>query len=314
MDRLLNKHSQLFKDELGLIKGTTAKLSIDTNVQPCFCNFHSIPFSLRSRVEQELEHLQRSGVIEPVQFSDWAAPIVPVVKPNGSVRICDDFKLTVNKVAKLDTYPLPKIDDWFLQLAGGKHFSKLDLAHAYLQIALDEEFKQYVVINTYKGLYQYNRLLFGIHSAPAIFQCTIESILRGIPHVSVYIGDILVTGSMEAEHLQTLDRVLTQLYAAGVRLRRDKCAFMLKQVDYLGHSISAEGLKLSEDKVKAISKAPAPTNLTQLCSFLGMVNYYGKFLKVCPVRLHLCILYCRTLLNGSGSKNKIMPLKRSNMS
>ena len=172
---------------------------------------------------------------------------------------------------------MPKIDDLFSQLAGRKHFSKLDLAHAYLQIA--EESKQYVVINAHKGLYRYNRLLFGIHSAPAIFQRTIESILRGIPHVSVYIDDILVTGSKEAENLQTLDRVLTKLYAAGVRLRQDKCAFMFKQVDYLGHSISAEGLKPSEDKVKAISKAPVPTNLTQLRSFLGMVNYYGKFLK-----------------------------------
>ena len=130
-------------------------------------------------MEQELDHLQNAGVIEPIQFSDWAAPIVPVVKPNGRVRICGDFKLTVNKVAKLDTYPLPKLDDLFSQLADGKRFSKLDLAHAYLQIALDDESKQYVVINTHKGLYRYNRLPFGIHSAPAIFQRTIENILRG---------------------------------------------------------------------------------------------------------------------------------------
>ena len=103
--------------------------------------------------------------------------------------------------------------------------------------------------------------------------------MRDIPHVSVYIDDILVTGPTEAEHMQTLDKVLTQLNVAGFRLRQDKCAFMLKQVDYLGPSISAKGLKPSEGKVKAISQAPAPTNLTQLRSFLGMVNYYGKFLK-----------------------------------
>jgi len=145
----------VFKDELGLIKRTTAKLTVHTNAQPCVSNFCSIPFSLRNRVEQELDHLEKAGVIEPIQFLDWAAPIVPVVKPNGSVRICGDFKLTVNKLAKLDTYPLPKIDDLFSQLAGGKQFSKLDLAHAYLQIALEEESKQYVDINTHKGLYQY---------------------------------------------------------------------------------------------------------------------------------------------------------------
>ena len=119
---------------------------------------------------QKLDHLQKAGVIEVIQFYNWAVPIVSVVKLNGRVRICSDFKLTVNKVAKLDTYPLPKIDDLFSQLADGKHFSKLDLAHAYLQIALDDESKQYMVINTHKGLYRYNRLPFGTHSASAIFQ------------------------------------------------------------------------------------------------------------------------------------------------
>ena len=124
LNNLLNRHSQVFKDELGLIKGTTAKLAVDKNAQPCFCNFRSIPLSLRNRVEQELDHLQNAGVIEPIQFSDWAAPIVPVVKPNGRVRICGDLKLTVNKVAKLDTYLLPKIDDLFSQLASGKKLHK----------------------------------------------------------------------------------------------------------------------------------------------------------------------------------------------
>ena len=103
----------------------------------CFCNFHSIPFSLRSRVEQELDHLEKSGVIEPIQFSDWAAPIVLVVKSNESARICGDFKLTIiNKVAKLDTYPLSKKEELLSQLAGGKSFTKLYLAHAYLQIVM----------------------------------------------------------------------------------------------------------------------------------------------------------------------------------
>ena len=87
----------MYKQELGLIKGTTAKLMIDTNAQSCLCNFRSIPFSLRSRVEQELSHLEKSGVIEPIQFSDWEEPTVPVVKSNGSVRICGDFKLPLTK-------------------------------------------------------------------------------------------------------------------------------------------------------------------------------------------------------------------------
>ncbi len=108
------------------------------------------------------------GVIEPVDFSDWAAPIVPIVKQDGKICVCGDFRLTVNTVATLDTYPLPRIEDIFAKLSSGKLFTKLDLAHAYLQIPLDEDSKRYVVINTHKGLYRYNRLPFGIHSAPSV--------------------------------------------------------------------------------------------------------------------------------------------------
>ena len=149
-----------------------------------------MPFALRGRVEQELDRLHESGVIEPVEYAEWAAPIVPVIKSDGSVRICGDYKVTVNRVAKVDSYPLPRIDDLFASLAGGKLFSKLDLAHAYQQIPLAEESKRFVVINTHKGLYRYNRLPFGISSAPAIFQRMMEGILQGIPHVTVYIDDI----------------------------------------------------------------------------------------------------------------------------
>ena len=109
---------------------------------------------------------------------DWATPIVPVPKTDGSVRICGDYKITVNQVAKLDKYPIPRIEDLFASLAGGKAFSKLDLSQAYQQIELDEESRQYVTINTHKGLFRYNRLPFGVASAPSIFQRIMENILQ----------------------------------------------------------------------------------------------------------------------------------------
>ena len=189
------------------------------------------PYELQNKIEQELECLETEGIIEPVQFADWAAPTVPVLKLDGSVHICRDYKITVNRAAKVNSYPIPKIEDLFASLSQGKKFTKLDLAHAYQQILLDEDSKKYVTINRHKGLYQYSRLPFGVSSAPAIFQRTMEGILRGIPNVSVYIDDILVTGASDEDHLKTLDEVLTKLKAAGVKLKKNKCAFMLGRVE-----------------------------------------------------------------------------------
>ena len=163
-------------------------------------------------------------------------------------------------------------------MAGGKSFTKLDLAHAYTQIPLDELSKQYVTINTHKGLFRYNRLPFGVPAAPSIFQRTMEGLLQGIPYVSIYLDDILITGKSDEEHLATLDKVLSRLEEAGLRLKRSKCAFMLPSVEYLGHKISAKGLQPTGEKVRAVNEAPPPNNVSQLRSFLGLVNYYGKIL------------------------------------
>ena len=120
-------------------------------------------------MERQLDRLHELGVIEPVELAEWAALIVPVIKRDGSVRICGDYKVTVNRVAKVDSYPLLRMDDLFVSLAEGKHFSKLDLAHAYQQIPLAEESKKFIVINT-QGLYRYNRLPCGISSALQFFK------------------------------------------------------------------------------------------------------------------------------------------------
>lgn len=130
--------------------------------------------------------------------------------------------LTASTNQQTDTYPLPRIEDLFASLSGGKSFTKLDLAHAYQQIPLDEEAKEYTTINTHKGLYRYNHLPFGVASAPSIFQRTMENILQGLPHVCIYIDDILVTGSTTDEHLHNLEEVLTRLENANARLKIKK--------------------------------------------------------------------------------------------
>ena len=131
LEAVLDKYSNLFKDELGTISGATAKLHVSPGVKPRFHRPRSIPYALRSRVDQELDRLVSEGTLEAVQFSEWAAPIVPVVKRDGSIRVCGDYKLTVNQVAHVDMYPLPRVQDLFSSLANRTFFTKLDLAHAY---------------------------------------------------------------------------------------------------------------------------------------------------------------------------------------
>ena len=194
---MLTKHSSLFKDELGTIKGVTAKVYINPSAKPRFFRPRAVPYALRPKVDQALEKLEAAGIVERFELSEWAAPIVPVVKRDGTIRVCGDYKLTVNQATQVDTYPLPLVDSLFASLAGETSFSKLDLAHANQQLCLDEDSRRYVTINTHKGLFQYARLPFGVDSAPAIFQRTMELLLRGLPHVCVYLDDILVTGESD---------------------------------------------------------------------------------------------------------------------
>ncbi|XP_054723056.1 uncharacterized protein K02A2.6-like [Uloborus diversus] len=210
--------------------------------------------------------------------AEFAAPIVPVLKQDGRIRICGDFKLTTNKITELEQYPLPNIEDLFAQLSGGTLFSKLDLRDAYCQLQLDEDSKNLVVINTQKGLFRYTRLPFGVASAPAVFQREMEKILQGLQGASCYLDDLLVTGKDRVEHLQNLNAVLSRLQEAGMKLHPEKCEFWRSSVEYLGHRIDKDGLHPVESKVEAIACAPDPRNVDELRSFIGLITYYAKFL------------------------------------
>ena len=145
-----------------------ATLSLKDTAQPKFCKARQVPYAIKPKVEQELKTLEKEGIIEKVDHSDWATPIVAVPKGDNSVRICGDYKTTVNPQLKIDQYPLPRIDNIFASLAGGQRFSKIDLRQAYHQLELNDNSKSYLTINTHKGLYRYNRLVFGIAASPSI--------------------------------------------------------------------------------------------------------------------------------------------------
>ena len=279
LDSLLRKYHEVFQGGLGTLKGIQARLQVKPNAVPKFFKARAVPFALREAVEKELDRLEQDGVIKKVDHSEWAAPIVVVPKGDGRIRICGDYKVTVNSVLDVDQYPLPKPEDLFASLVGGQKFSKLDLSQAYQQICLEDESQKFVTINTHKGLYRYARLPFGVASAPALFQRTMDVILQGMKHVMCYIDDILVTGANEKEHLNHLEEVLKRLQHHGLKVKKDKCALFQDSVEYLGHRIDSSGIHTTGSKVEAVLKAPAPKNVQELRSFLGLLHYYGRFIQ-----------------------------------
>ena len=238
-----------------------------------------MPYAIKEKVEDELSNMVKQNIISPISHSNWSAPIVPIQKTSGVFRICGDFKVTVNKVCKPDSYPLPRIDDLYAKLSGGTVFSVLDLSMAYQQIPISQESKAYLTINTTKGLFAFNRLPAGISAAPGIFQRLMDALFAGIPGVCVYVDDILVSGKTKQEHDKNLDLVFSVLWDAGLKLKREKCLLAQDRVTYLGHIIDNKGLHPVKKKVDAIHKAPEPENVSELQSFIGLLCYYNKFLS-----------------------------------
>ena len=180
LSEILERYEDVFGDDLGCCKGPSVSILVQQDAAPRFRAAWKVPYAWNQKLEGELEQLQEEGIIEPVRHSDWASPIVPILKSDGSLRICRDYKRTVNSVCKVDVYPLPRVEDLFAKLERGKKFTKIDLRQAYAQLPLDEGSRQLTTINTQHGLFQYRRLPFGIASTPAIFQRRIEGILLGV--------------------------------------------------------------------------------------------------------------------------------------
>lgn len=273
-----SKFEKLFSPGCGTFnKGTVSLKLINDNVEAKFFRPRVLPFAMREKVECEINRLLEEKIIYPINFSRWATPIVPVLKKNGAVRICGDFKITINPVIEIDQYPLPRIDELIFNLQGSKMYSKLDLAQAYQQVRLDEKSHELVTISTHKGLFRYTRLPYGVASAPGKFQKIMEALLQHIPKTAVFLDDILIGGADQTEHRQLLNKVLTTLEMAGFKLAFEKCEFEKTGLTYLGYKITDKGISTCESLTNAIKNAPIPNSVTTLKSFLGLINYYAKF-------------------------------------
>ena len=253
-------------------------IQLKPDARPRFIKARPVPYAIKDEIGREFDRLVEQGVYQPISHSDWAAPIVPVTKLDGSIRICGDYKQTVNQAAVCDHCPLPKIEDLLATLNGGQKFTKLDLSQAYQQLVLDDESQRLLTKNTHKGLYKPTCLQFGVHSASGMFQREIEKRLSHIPHTVCRVDDILITGATDENHLSNLREVLRVLSEAGLRLKKSKCHFLAPQVTYCGFAVSREGVAPISDKVEAIVNAPAPRDVSQVKFFLRMINYYHRHL------------------------------------
>ena len=277
LEQILKDNEEVFQDDGGTCQ-EAASLIFKKDAKPRFFKARPVPYALKPKIEANLQEAIEQGVYSPVDTSEWATPIVCVPKPDNKIRVCGDYKVTVNTAIEVNQYPIPKAEDIFHALNGGQKFSKIDLKNAYLQIPLDEESQKACTIITHKGLYRPNRMPFGVASAPAIFQKIMDQrILQGIEGAVAYLDDITVTGRTDQEHLERLARVLHRLKTYGLRAKKSKCEFLKEKVELLGHIVSADGIETSPKKVEDMKKMPAPKNLKEVESFLGMVQYYSKF-------------------------------------
>lgn len=194
------------------------------------------------------------------------------------LTLCDYYKVTVNPVLRTDHYPLPQPEEVFTAIAEAKVFCALVLSSAYRQVLLSPEARQILTVNTQKGLYPYNRLAYGIASGPAIFQSLMDKILPGIVNVGCYLDDVILAGRDVDDCQRTLKGVLAKLSEYDVTLNLEKCKFLQSPLSYLGNAASADATYSPDEKVKAITHGPEPANTTEHKAYLGLLNFYGKFL------------------------------------
>lgn len=278
LQEILMNFEDIFRDELGCYKFEKINIGLKELCSPVFCKPRPVPLAFQEKFKVQLNGMVVSGMLKKIEFSQWGTPLVPVLKKDGDLRICADYKSTVNPFVKDFKFSLPLIEDMFAALNGGVLFSKLDMRNAYNQLLLDDESQLLLAWSTQEGLFAPTRLPFGISPACSIFQSIMCKTLQGCNGVICFLDDILVTGANNIEHLNNLKCVFERLREAGFRLKRDKCSFFQTKVNYLGYIVDRNGLHKDPAKIAAMVKAPTPSTATQSKAFVGLVGYYARFI------------------------------------
>ena len=275
---LKSEFPRVFSVGLGVCTKTEVNFVLKQNVKPVFKPKRNVPFSSKEDIEIELQRLQENGVVEKNDYSEWASRTVYVKKKNKKIWVCADFSTGLNDCLMDHSYPLPSPEDIFTKLNGGKIFSKIGLSEAYLQVKVSEECSKYLCIITHLGLFRLKRLPFGLKVAPALFQQIMDTMLADLGFAIAYLDDILVKSKNVQEHKEHIRTVFQRIEEFGFKLSAEKCEFFLKQIKYLGQIIDSQGRRPDPQRTEAIEKMPAPNNVAQLQSFLGLAQYYAIYI------------------------------------
>ncbi|XDV37818.1 hypothetical protein PO909_007359 [Leuciscus waleckii] len=255
-------------------------IKLQPNATPYSVNVaRRIPVPLMEKVKEELSRMVKQDIIKKVKGpSDWCSGMVPVpFKPDDRVRICVDLT-KLNRAVRREKFILPSVDHTLGQLGGAKTFTKIDANSGFWQIRLAEESQQLTTFITPFGRYSFKRLPFGISSAPELFQMRMCQILEGLDGVTCHMDDILIYGRSPEEHDIRLDTALKRVQRAGLTHNRKKCEFAKTEFKFLGLKLSLAGLQPDPDKLAAVQNMREPNNVSEVRSFLGMINQLGKFI------------------------------------
>ena len=249
---------------------------IETSGRPVASKYRRLDAEKLAAAKAEFRSLEQQGIVRR-SSSSWASPLHMVKKSDGSWRPCGDFR-RLNLQTEPDKYSVPNIADLAAKLHGARVFSKLDLRKGYHQVPMKPADVPKTAICTPFGLFEFLRMPFGLKNAGQTFQRMMDDILGDLDYCFIYMDDLLIASPDEATHVLHLREVLSRLQAAGLVLNVEKCQFGVKSVEYLGHHVDAHGVAPLPSSVTAVKNFPQPHNTKQLMSYLGMLNFYRRFI------------------------------------
>ena len=270
--------SQFAKDETTI--GTTSLMSMTIDMgtaNPVSQKPYPIAMKHYQWVKDEIEKLLTTKVIH-TSHSSWSTPIIVVPKGNGGKCLVIGYR-ALNKVTRIFTWPMPKVEDNFSKLNRATYFTTLDLQAGYHHIPLDKPSIPKTAFNSPFRKFEYVKVPFGLAQAPAHFQELMTGILKDFPFTIAYLDNIIIFSKTPQEHLSHICMVSKKLKSANLSMKKSKCSFFSKEIQYLGHILSATGIQPLPGKTHAIQNMRPPTTPKQVRAFLGLVGYYRKFIK-----------------------------------